>query len=56
MTRWWCMDCRAPVKLNQQGRCGGCDSEAVAKICSQDDSTSSESDTELDTVAGQANA
>jgi hypothetical protein len=29
MSSWWCMDCLADVELNEHGRCGCCDSEAV---------------------------
>jgi hypothetical protein len=27
--QWWCLDCRGPVELNVNGRCGVCDSDAV---------------------------
>ena len=27
--RWWCLDCGTSVDLNNSGRCGICDSDAV---------------------------
>ena len=32
MNHWWCMDCRIEVDLDRHGRCGSCESEAVASI------------------------
>jgi hypothetical protein len=29
MNRWYCMDCKAEVELDNHGRCGCCESEAV---------------------------
>ena len=40
--RWWCLDCRGPVELSVNGRCGVCDSDVV--------DMKSETDVRLETV------
>ncbi len=56
MNHWWCMDCRDAVKLDKHGRCGICDSEAVALIDPKSEITHSVSDIQTECVDALASA
>jgi hypothetical protein len=56
MKRWFCMDCRYEGELDMHGRCGHCDSEAVALIESNNDLTHSVSALRVEAPSAQAYA
>jgi hypothetical protein len=56
MKSWFCLDCQTAVDLDTHGRCGSCESEAVAVVDMKRDLTSTVSMSNMSAEAAMASA